>query len=181
MATLHLACCSLSLLLLLLLPISSLMTDGPPSVEIVRGVCNQTAYYTYCINALYSDPRTPNADHYFLAYISFGLVFANASNSLDHVSLLLKSPKDPNLTRGLQVCQGWYRRSVTAMLSAKSDLDSHSFSKLASYAGQAVRAADECEAAVGATSSLPALGLNIRNRDIKRLSYICTIVSRLLP
>ncbi|WRX14400.1 Pectinesterase inhibitor domain - like 10 [Theobroma cacao] len=44
-------------------------TSSSPT-KLVDKVCNQTSNYTFCVEALDSDPRTPAADAYQLAYLN---------------------------------------------------------------------------------------------------------------
>ncbi|KAI3440254.1 PMEI domain-containing protein [Psidium guajava] len=151
------------------------------ATEIVKRVCEKTSDYRYCVAALYSDPRTPNADPYFLAYISFGLAYLNATHTRDHISRLLRSPglahRSPALTSSLQSCRRDYAAAVAKFESAYNDLNSETFSALAGYAGGGARAAGDCDRAFGRSAYAPLMAA--RNRDLKRLCEICTVVSKL--
>ncbi|XP_030476867.1 cell wall / vacuolar inhibitor of fructosidase 2-like [Syzygium oleosum] len=160
------------------------LSVGPSSAaatEIVKRVCEKTSDYRYCVAALYSDPRTPNADAYFLAYISFGLAYLNATHTRDHISRLLRSPdlapRSPRLTTSLQSCRRGYAAAVTELASAYNDLNSETFAGLAGYAGGGARAAGDCDRAFAGSAYAPLVAG--RNRDLKRLCEICTVVSEL--
>ncbi|XP_030550639.1 cell wall / vacuolar inhibitor of fructosidase 2-like [Rhodamnia argentea] len=151
------------------------------ATEMVKRVCDKTSDYRYCVAALYSDPRTPNADAYFLAYISFGLAYLNATHTRDHISGLLRSPgltdRSPGLTSSLQSCSRHYAAAIAKFESAYNDLNSETFSDLAGYSGGGANAAEDCDRAFGGSAYAPLMAG--RNRDLKRLSEICTVVSKL--
>ncbi|OWM85674.1 cell wall / vacuolar inhibitor of fructosidase 2-like [Punica granatum] len=156
------------------------------ATETVQKVCNQTSYYRYCVATLYSDPRTPNADPYFLAYISFGLAYLNASNSHDFFSHAVNNtrPHHHKLVQSLTICQDGYKRVVSALETAYEDLNTESFAKLGRLSRVAGRAADKCNRAFSGVVKAPvgsaAPAVAVRNRDMKRLSEICSVVSKLL-
>lgn len=176
--------CALLSFLLGIFLFSLAISPSNAATEIVQKVCNQTTYYRYCVAALYSDPRTPNADAYFLAYISFGVAYLNASNSHGYFSQVVTNtrPHHHKLAKSLINCRDGYKGAVSALGTAYNDLNSESFAKLGRLSMVAGRAAAECRRALSAVmtpaSSAPALAA--RNRDMDRLSEICSVVSKLL-
>ncbi|KAG5561018.1 hypothetical protein RHGRI_004143 [Rhododendron griersonianum] len=86
-------CCFFTLLIN---PTSSHPTQ--PTSELVESVCKNTTIYAFCVDALYSDPRTPTIhDPYNLAYISFTLASLNASDARLYMQTLLKSSSSSRL------------------------------------------------------------------------------------
>ncbi|XVE74607.1 hypothetical protein DITRI_Ditri12bG0031000 [Diplodiscus trichospermus] len=148
-----------------------------PSNKLVDKVCNQTSNNTFCVVALYSDPRTPTADAYGLAYVSFGMAYLNATSTQHHIVELLKTNSSSSSThKRLKICQHDYRKAVSALEEAYNDLNSETFFELAELAGHAASATDDCEAAFRRTHFLP---LATMNAYLKALSDICVVVSKL--
>ncbi|KAF8031664.1 hypothetical protein BT93_D0775 [Corymbia citriodora subsp. variegata] len=175
----------LPLLLLFSAVLTAVLSVGPSSAaaatELVRQVCDKTGDSRYCFAALYSDPRTPNADAYSLAYISFGLAYLNATHTRDHISRLLSSPaladRSPTLTSSLQSCRRGYAAAVAKLAAAYNDLNAETFAGLAEYSGGGARAAGDCDRTFGSSPYAPLMAG--RNRDLTRLCEICTAVSKL--
>lgn len=173
----------LLLLLIFFLIFSLTVSPSNAATEIVQKVCNQTSYYRYCVAALYSDPRTPNADSYFLAYISFGVAYLNASNTHGYFSHAVNStrPHHHKLVSSLTTCRDGYRGAVSALETAYEDLNTKSFAGLGRLSRVAGRAAVECDRALSEAvtpESVPPT-IPVRNRDMRRLSEICGVVSKL--
>ncbi|XP_050370765.1 cell wall / vacuolar inhibitor of fructosidase 2-like [Argentina anserina] len=146
-----------------------------PTSKLVDAVCRKTySSYSFCVESLYSDPRTPTADRYVLAYISFGLAYFNASTTQHHVAHLLNKTVGAQQLQ-LRQCYHDYNGAVSALQLAYDDLNSETFLELANLAGVASLAADDCQAAFNTTSS----PLTKMNRDLKGLCKICVVVSNL--
>lgn len=149
--------------------------------ELVAGVCKKTSNYTFCVESLYADSRTPRADSYGLAFVVFGMSYVNASRTQDIIAELSKKAKrggihyQPLLTR-LQSCSRDYAKAVSALEMAYNDLNSETFFELAEMAGVASKSAEVCQARFGKSHHSP---LTIRNRDLKGLCEICVVVSKL--
>lgn len=89
LATLYLFQC---FLLFVAIPSPCAATKPLKPTKLVDAVCRKTnSSYSFCVESLYSDPRTPTADSYVLAYISFGLAYLNASATQHHVARLLNN------------------------------------------------------------------------------------------
>jgi len=145
--------------------------------ELVDKVCNQTSNYTLCVEALYSDSRTPDADSYTLAFISFGLAYTNANNIRDYyIAELLKNTSSQDYHYRLETCSHDYLRAVSKLEEAYNDLNSETFFGLAELAGIASEASDHCQDAFKGISSPP---LGSRNGDLKRLCEIGAIIAKL--
>ncbi|CAK7325149.1 unnamed protein product [Dovyalis caffra] len=166
---------SLGFLLCFILIHSSLAAINEPT-ELVDKVCNQTSNYTFCLESLYSDSRTPDADPYTLAFISFGLAYTNASNTRDFIAELLKNTSSQDDRHHLKRCGHDYQKAVSALEEAYDDLNSETFFELAKLAGHASKASDHCQAAFKGTSSPP---LARRNHDLKSLCEIGAIIAKL--
>ncbi|KAJ6909021.1 sucrose-phosphatase 2-like isoform X1 [Populus alba x Populus x berolinensis] len=145
--------------------------------ELVDKVCNQTSNYTFCVEALYSDSRAPDADSYTLAFISFGLAYSNANNARDYyIAELLKNTSGQDYHFRLETCRHDYLRAVSKLGEAYNDLNSETFFGLAELAGIASRASDHCRDAFKGISSPP---LGSRNGDLKRLCEIGATIAKL--
>ncbi|XP_022734653.1 cell wall / vacuolar inhibitor of fructosidase 2-like [Durio zibethinus] len=157
--------------------LSPLPSAATPTNKLVDKVCNQTSNYTFCVEALYSDPRTPAADAYQLAYVSFGLAYLNASATQDHIAELIKISNSTSAShKRLKICQHDYHKAVLALEEAYNDLNSETFFQLAKLAARAAAAADDCQSAFRGTHYSP---LATRNAYLKALSDICVVVSKL--
>lgn len=152
-------------------------TDDKPKTGLATEVCKKTSNYTFCMESLSADPRTPSADRYTLAYITFGLAYVNASSTHDYIAELLKKEEaEHGHKHRLRRCQRDYDKAVSALATAYNDLNSESFAELADLAGDAARSAKDCHAAFNGTHSHP---LKTRNKDLKGLCEICVVVSKL--
>ncbi|EEF37199.1 cell wall / vacuolar inhibitor of fructosidase 2 [Ricinus communis] len=145
------------------------------TTKLVDKVCQQTSSYSFCVNSLYSDSRTPDADEYTLAFISVGLAYANATSTRDHISELLKNHHD-HYQQPLQRCVRNYNKAISLLAMADNDLNSETFFELADLANQASRAATDCDAAF---KGIPSPPLANRNSDLKALCQICGILGKL--
>lgn len=151
---------------------------GIQPTKLVDAVCRKTySSYSFCVESLYSDPRTPSADSYVFAYISFGLAalaYLNASTTQQHVAHLLNKSAGGH-SQQLHTCYHDYNKAVSALQLAYNDLNSETFFELADLAAVASLAAHDCQAAFNATFS----PLTNMNRDLKGLCKICVVVSKL--
>lgn len=162
--------------------VSSSSSHVTKPTQLVDNVCKQISNYTFCVDTLYTDPRvqSPDADSYLLAYISFGLAYLNATDTLSQIGSLLKTAARKHKVdsiEGLRRCESGYRKAVSALEEAYNDLNSETFSNLKDLVGVASNAADDCEGAfkkTGRTSPLTK-----RNEDLKGLCEICVVVSNL--
>ncbi|GMJ04495.1 CELL WALL / VACUOLAR INHIBITOR OF FRUCTOSIDASE 2, cell wall / vacuolar inhibitor of fructosidase 2 [Hibiscus trionum] len=150
---------------------------GSSTNKLVDKICNRTSNYTFCAEALYSDPRTPTADAYGLAFVSFGLAYLNATATQDYIAQLLNDNTiAANHKRRLKLYQHDYSKAVSALEEAYDDLNSETFFQLAKLAGHAAAAADDCQSAFKGAHYSP---LATMNDCLKALSNICVIVSKL--
>ncbi|KAF7149756.1 hypothetical protein RHSIM_Rhsim02G0088000 [Rhododendron simsii] len=167
-------CCCL--FTLLINPTSSHPTQ--PTSELVESVCKNTTIYAFCVDALYSNPRTPTIhDPYNLAYISFTLAIVNATDARLNMQILLKSSSSRSLNpKLLRRCVQLYGEAEVTLGQALNDINSDDYN-LASYAADSARNARDCQAAFGgrATDSR----LSRMNRDFLGLAEICIAVSNL--
>lgn len=179
--------CSFSVVLILLIYsiqfecISSTTTTvtNSNSSELAIDVCKNTTNYNLCVEALYSDPRTPTADRYVLAYISFDLAYVNATATRAYIDQLLENNKNTNSSReliGLKSCQGYYEKAVRDLAEAINDLDSETFFELGMFANDSGHAARNCEFSFHGN---PPLNLSAMNSNLRVLCNICFVVSKL--
>lgn len=143
--------------------------------DLVKEVCNQTSNFTFCVDSLYSDPRTPHADRYVLAYVSFGSAYRNADATRHYIAMLLSNNVSEPQKRFLQKCSSDYTKAVSKLQEAFGDLDSETFYSLAKLAGIAASSANDCQAAFNGTTS----PLTTMNKNLKGLCEICVVVSKL--
>ncbi|KAI8567136.1 hypothetical protein RHMOL_Rhmol02G0097000 [Rhododendron molle] len=149
--------------------------------DLVESVCKNTTTYAFCVDSLYSDPRTPTADAYVLAFVSFDLAYANATRTEAYVRALLGrrrgSSRRDEYSRLLERCDRLYGEAVSALALALNDLNSETYSELASYAADSAREAGDCQAAFRGTAFRSPL--TRMNRDLRGLAGICIVVSNL--
>lgn len=141
---------------------------------LVDMVCKQTSDYKFCRDALYSDPRTPDADEITLTYVAFGLAYRKASSTQDQITSLLSKSTGP-LHQQLKQCHGDYAMAIAKIQEALTDLDSETYDGLADLATKASNQAEDCESAFKGTNS----PLTSNNKDLKGLSEICAAVAHL--
>lgn len=139
--------------------------------EIVDKVCKKTSNYKNCVDTLYSDPRTADADRYTLAYVSFGLAYANAVQTRDRIADELLLHKNDSASRreirqNLQICERDYNKTVKYLESALNDLNSETFFTLPGYANHTARLADDCQAHYPAFTSA----------SLNSICQICTLI-----
>lgn len=151
-------------------------TIHEPKTELAIEICKKTSNYTFCVDSLYADPRTPNADRYTLAYITFGLAYINATTTQDYITELLKKKAEKDRKKRLRRCQRDYNKAVSSLATAYNDLNSETFFELADLACDAARSAKDCQAGFNGTHYDP---LGTRNKDLKGLCEICVVVSKL--
>ncbi|PON57681.1 Pectinesterase inhibitor domain containing protein [Parasponia andersonii] len=194
MATHRFSHCLLSLFLAILSVFSTTIQASSSSsgrattilkpTELVDGVCNKTSNYSFCVESLYADPRTPRADSYGLAFVVFGMSYLNATGTQDLIAELSKKAKrggqhdQPLLTR-LQRCGKDYEKAVSALEMAYNDLNSETFFELAEMAGVASTSAEDCQAGFEKRHHSPPLSLSARNHELRGLCEICVVVSKL--
>ncbi|OVA19705.1 Pectinesterase inhibitor domain [Macleaya cordata] len=123
---------------------------GRPT-KLVNSICNQTTNYKFCVDALYTDPRAPNADQIVLAYISFGLAYTNATNTQAYIKDLV----------------------VSALEEAYNNLNSETYFDLGKLAGDAAHAAVDCQHTFKPRHS----PLTRRNKDVRQLCAISAVIS----
>lgn len=149
-------------------------TTAIQPTNLVKKVCSQTSNYNFCVETLYADPRTPEADRYVLAYVIFGSAYQSATTTHDQINLLLKNATASQMPR-LKRCDRDYTKAVSKLLEAHDDLDSETFESLAKLSRIASSAADDCETSFKGTRS----PLTTNNKGLKGLCEICAVVSKL--
>ncbi|XWS14230.1 hypothetical protein CRYUN_Cryun36dG0105300 [Craigia yunnanensis] len=82
--------------------------------NLIETTCKQTPFFNLCVSTLQSDPRSSTADVAGLAHIAADSVNAKATATLNQITGLLKSAKDPNLQKALQSCVDSYNTIVKA-------------------------------------------------------------------
>ncbi|XP_050290809.1 pectinesterase inhibitor-like [Quercus robur] len=149
-------------------------TTAIQPTNLVKKVCSQTSNYNFCVETLYADPRTPEADRYVLAYVIFGSAYQSATTTHDRINLLLKNATASQMPR-LKRCDRDYTKAVSKLLEAHDDLDSETFDSLAKLSRIASSAAADCETSFKGTRS----PLTTNNKGLKGLCEICAVVSKL--
>ncbi|RVX13222.1 hypothetical protein CK203_018090 [Vitis vinifera] len=88
--------------------------------ELVEGVCHESQSYSFCIQALESDPKTPATKDYMdLAVIALKLGISNSTATRSYISRLYKNPKtDPRKKPALKGCLSGYDEAVESFKSA---------------------------------------------------------------
>lgn len=165
-----------STLLFFTVTIAAASTTTKPT-KLVSDVCNRTSNYTFCVSALYDDPRTPTTDAYGLAFVAFGMAYLNASATQGLITKLQKkSANETRQFRLLETCRLDYKKAISALEMAYGDLNSETFFELAELAGNASAAAKHCQAAF---KDAPHRPLTARNLGLRGLCEICVVVSKL--
>ncbi|KAM7528213.1 hypothetical protein LguiB_031623 [Lonicera macranthoides] len=155
---------------------SSSSAANSNSTELAYNVCKNTTDYNFCMGALYSDPRTATADRYVLAYISFDLAYLNATNTRAYIDKAFLDNINSTIKSGLKRCQGYYGKGVRVLAEAINDLDSETFFELSRLAIASDRAARDCQSTF---HGHPPLDLSPMNHNLRILSNICYVVSKL--
>ncbi|KAL0283573.1 UNVERIFIED_CONTAM: hypothetical protein Sangu_2882000 [Sesamum angustifolium] len=94
--------------------LSATAADG---TELATEVCRNTTSFAFCHDAIYSDPRAPDADRYVLSYIAFGKAYSNATDTRDYITSKIKSGGGkPETLRGLKKCLGYYEEAVRILV-----------------------------------------------------------------
>lgn len=88
----------------------------PQGNNLINATCTRTGYYSLCIKALGSDPRSSKSDVKVLAKISLEISLAKANQTLNFVGDLFKNTRDPALFRVLGTCIEEFRQAVTDYL-----------------------------------------------------------------
>ncbi|KAJ8759652.1 hypothetical protein K2173_009732 [Erythroxylum novogranatense] len=171
--------CHVSQILFLSVLFTVSIATAEPGNKLVEEICNRTSDYSFCVNALYSDSRTPEADLYILAFISVGLADISGTVTRDYINTLLKnsSSHGDEYYQRLLTCSDDYNKAVLAIETAYSDLNFESFYGFPYLAGKASAAVEDCEAGFHGILSPP---LGDRNHDLKVLCEIFSVVGKLL-
>jgi len=171
----HFLCCSVLLILVFVHPSCAYSNNNV--TKLVDEVCAKTSNYSFCVESLYSDPHTPESDRYGLAYVTFRLAYLNATSTNDYITKLLKKAASSSQYRmRLQMCASDYEKAIFAIETAYNDLNSETFFELADLAGDASRAAQDCQATFKGTHYCP---LDFMNIALKGLCEICVVISKL--
>lgn len=166
--------CNLAFFAILLASIIAQSSYVTADSGLVDRVCKQTSDYKFCISALNSDPRTPGADQFTLAYVAFGLAYRKASSTQGQITSLLRNSTGP-VHQHLKQCQGYYATAIVKIREALANLDSETYDGLDGLATKAGDGAIDCESAFKGTKS----PLTDSNKDLKGLSEICAAVAHL--
>ena len=92
--------------------------------ELVEGICHKSQNYSFCIQALESDPKTPAAKDYMdLAEISLTLGISNATDTRSYVTDMYENSRtDPKKKPTLKACISAYDGAVVSFKSAFGEL-----------------------------------------------------------
>ncbi|CAN1178475.1 Cell wall / vacuolar inhibitor of fructosidase 2 [Linum perenne] len=159
---------SILLPLLLLLSTTAIATAAAPT-KLVQELCKKTASYPLCVEALYADPRTPDADRTTMAFISVGLAYKNATGTRTYISGLRGGGRVGQ--ERLKICGSGYDVAVSNMERADNDLNSETYFGLADLAKEAADAARHCQAVFAKSTWQP---MGNRNRV---LTVLCEVVA----
>ncbi|KAI4296093.1 hypothetical protein L6164_036081 [Bauhinia variegata] len=151
--------------------------SNPNVTKLVDDVCAKTSNYSFCVDSLYADPLTPEADKISLVNIAFRLAYENASSTQNHIEELLKNNGGSSQCRQcLERCGSDYQKGLSAIGKGMNDLDSENYDLLPGYADDAARSASDCESSFGGSHS----PLTFMNNAFKALSEICIVISNLI-
>ncbi|XP_057432869.1 pectinesterase inhibitor-like [Lotus japonicus] len=163
-------CCFVLPILLFVYPTTASPRNNV--TPLVDQVCAKTSNYSLCVETLYSDPHTPEADIFGLTTIAFRLAHTNATDTRDYLhALLVKYP-----TWDLQKCARDYEKAVFEFERAFKDLKSRSYSFLPGYVRVASHGADDCQHASKAIPGHDVLLADVNNA-LKGLCEICLVIS----
>ncbi|MED6131688.1 hypothetical protein PIB30_012126 [Stylosanthes scabra] len=146
-------------------------------------VCEKTSNYTFCVESLYSDHHTPNADPYALAYVAFRLAYRNATSTRDYIAELLNNASCSSCHHHkiLVRCEDDYKEAVSAIEKGYKDLNSQTYLELDYLAGVASDDAEDCQDSFqGKTGYHYYSMIEFMNKDFKGLCQICVAISKLL-
>ena len=124
MAMAHPIPVSFFLVTTLLLFLNHSLSPAHAASELVEGVCHESQSYSFCIQALESDPKTPATKDYMdLAVIALKLGISNSTATRSYISRLYKNPKtDPRKKPALKGCLSGYDEAVESFKSALGEL-----------------------------------------------------------
>ncbi|MBA0749719.1 hypothetical protein Gogos_003617 [Gossypium gossypioides] len=96
-------------------------TGSYSDINLIQTTCKKTPFYDLCVLTLKSDPRSSTADVSGLARIVADSVNAKAIATLNQISALLKSVKDPTLEKALEGCIVSYNTIIQADIPVAID------------------------------------------------------------
>ncbi|KAK9270415.1 hypothetical protein L1049_025994 [Liquidambar formosana] len=157
--------------------------DAPS--HLVRESCNKTTLtqwnYTFCVEALESDPRTASAsDLLTLANIAIELAIANATKAQAHLYDMLKnSDTGSNFKAPLEGCVHWYDMMIESFGEALDGVRKKNYD-IANYCAFIVGDyVDNCEKELDSNAAHdPSLETN--NKNVKEFSLIGYVITDLL-
>ena len=102
------------------------LSPAQAASKLVEGVCHETNNYSFCIQALESDPKTRAAKNYMdLAVIALNLGISNSTATRSYIARLYKNPKkkrDHRKKSALKSCLWGYDGTVLSFRSALMEL-----------------------------------------------------------
>ncbi|KAK4439501.1 hypothetical protein Salat_0285000 [Sesamum alatum] len=156
-------------------PLLSATAAAADRTELATEVCRNTTNFAFCRDAIYSDPRAPDADRYVLSYIAFGKAYSNATDTRDYIAYKIKSGGGkPEILRGLKKCLGHYEEAVRILAEMLGNLDSETFSGLDKLSVEVEGLPRACEKRFGGRSPI-----TTRNDNLIKLANICYVVAKL--
>ncbi|CAN0890934.1 Cell wall / vacuolar inhibitor of fructosidase 2 [Linum grandiflorum] len=157
--------------LLLLLLLISIAAAAP--TKLVDELCKKTTAYALCVESLYLDPRTPDADRTTMAFISVGLAYQNATGTRTYISGLSGGGRVGR--ERLKRCGSDYDVAITKMERAYNDLNSETYYGLAELANEAADAAKNCQAVFAQSTWQP---MGNRNRVLAVLCEVIAVIGK---
>ncbi|CAI0392659.1 unnamed protein product [Linum tenue] len=160
---------------LLLLLSTAAAAKSPPPTPLVQRICKTTTDYPLCVEALYADDRTPEADRYVMAFISVGLAYTNATGTRSYISGLAKDHTGRVDRMRLDRCGSDYDAAISRLEIAYNDLNSETYFGLANLSGEAARNATDCQAVFSKSTWRP---LGNRNRVLLVLCQVIAYIGK---
>lgn len=136
-------------------------------------VCKNTTDFTFCHDAVYSDPHTPGADRYQLIDTIFRQAYLNASDTRKYIGEEIKLGGG-----GLEKCLANYNGSVKVLESMLNDLNSESYYELDIRSLEVERNVRACIKGLRLRGRSP-LALAQRNQIMLKFANMCYVVSLL--
>ncbi|RVX13293.1 putative invertase inhibitor [Vitis vinifera] len=165
------------LLIIPLLFLTHSLSPAHAASELVDGVCHESQNYSFCIQALESDPKTPAAKDYMdLAVISLNLGISNTTDTRSYINDLYESPEtDPSKKPALKGCISGYDGAVGSFKSALGELkeDALTANYDAKVAGDGAVSCEDQLASGGVKDS----SISARNQFTLSLSNIADVIT----
>lgn len=166
-------------ILLTVFSFTSLPVIYSATTTLIHTTCKNTPFFDPCVSTLQADPRSSTAANVAeLAHIAADSVNAKSIATLNQITGLLKSAKDPNLKKALQECVDKYNAIIKADIPTAIEAIDKGNPKFA--VGSATDAANEAQICENGFANTVKSPITVSNKVVHDLSSVLSSIASLL-